>query len=62
MNIYALIETGGEQLRIEPRRFYDIHHFCSLNPKDLNSNTRIFIYRVLLIFKYNGSKSLALIL
>jgi large subunit ribosomal protein L21 len=49
MNIYAIIETGGEQLRVEPGRFYDIHHFSSLNPEDLNSNTRILIYRVLLI-------------
>jgi large subunit ribosomal protein L21 len=49
MNIYAIIETGGEQLRVEPGRFYDINHFASLNPKIISSNTKILIYRVLLI-------------
>jgi len=49
MNRYAIIETGGEQLRVEPGRFYDIHHFTSLKPSFLNSNTKILIYRVLLI-------------
>ena len=49
MNIYAIIETGGEQLRVEPGRFYDIRHFPSLKPNSLSSNTKILIYRVLLI-------------
>lgn len=49
MNIYAIIETGGEQLRVESGRFYNIRHFASLNPKNLSSNTKILIYRVLLI-------------
>ena len=49
MNIYAIIETGGEQLRVEPGRFYDIRHFPSLKPNNLSSNTKILIYRVLLI-------------
>lgn len=49
MNIYAIIETGGEQLRVEPGRFYNIRHFASLKPKFLSSNTKILIYRVLLI-------------
>ena len=49
MNIYAIIETGGEQLRVEPGRFYDIRHFASLKSKNLSSNTKILIYRVLLI-------------
>ena len=49
MNIYAIIETGGEQLRVEPGRFYNIRHFASLKPKLLSSNTKILIYRVLLI-------------
>jgi large subunit ribosomal protein L21 len=49
MNTYAIIETGGEQLRVEPGRFYDIRHFASLKPKFLSSNTKILIYRVLLI-------------
>lgn len=49
MNIYAIIETGGEQLRVEPGRFYDIRHFPSLKPNNLSYNTKILIYRVLLI-------------
>lgn len=49
MNTYAIIETGGEQLRVEPGRFYDIRHFAPLKPKNLSSNTKILIYRVLLI-------------
>nr|YP_009732823.1 ribosomal protein L21 [Buxbaumia aphylla]QHU77165.1 ribosomal protein L21 [Buxbaumia aphylla] len=49
MNTYAIIETGGEQLRIEPGRFYNIRHFSSLKPKILNSTTKILIYRVLMI-------------
>lgn len=49
MTIYAIIETGGEQLRVEPGRFYDIRYFTSLNPKNISSNTKILIYRVLLI-------------
>nr|BEI32601.1 ribosomal protein L21 [Weissia exserta] len=49
MNRYAIIETGGKQLRVEPGRFYDICHFTSLKPKNLSSNTKILIYRVLLI-------------
>nr|QWW92586.1 ribosomal protein L21 [Amphidium sp. 49156] len=49
MNIYAIIETGGEQLRVEPGRFYNIRHFAPLKPKNLSSNTKILIYRVLLI-------------
>lgn len=53
MNTYAIIETGGEQLRVEPGRFYDIRHFAPLKPKSLNSNTKILIYRVLLIHNQN---------
>ena len=47
--MYAIIETGGEQLRVEPGRFYDISHFAPLKPKNLSSNTKILIYRVLMI-------------
>jgi large subunit ribosomal protein L21 len=53
MNTYAIIETGGEQLRVEPGRFYDIRHFAPLKPKNLSSNTKILIYRVLLIRNQN---------
>nr|YP_009867554.1 ribosomal protein L21 [Cratoneuron filicinum]QKG04732.1 ribosomal protein L21 [Cratoneuron filicinum] len=49
MNMYAIIETGGEQLRVEPGRFYDIRHFAPLRTKSLSSNTKILIYRVLMI-------------
>nr|UGN11408.1 ribosomal protein L21 [Calyptothecium hookeri]UGN11490.1 ribosomal protein L21 [Calyptothecium philippinense] len=49
MNMYAIIETGGEQLRVEPGRFYDICHFAPLKQKNLSSNTKILIYRVLMI-------------
>jgi large subunit ribosomal protein L21 len=48
MSIYAIIETGGEQLRVEPGRFYNIRHFALLKPKFLGSNTKILIYRVLM--------------
>jgi len=47
--MYAIIETGGEQLRVEPGRFYDIRYFASLKSKKLSSNTKILIYRVLMI-------------
>lgn len=47
--MYAIIETGGEQLRVEPGRFYDIRHFASLKLNNLSSNTKILIYRVLMI-------------
>lgn len=53
MNIYAIIETGGKQLRVEPGRFYDISHFDLLNSQKLSSNTKILIYRVLFICNEN---------
>nr|YP_009863101.1 ribosomal protein L21 [Anthoceros agrestis]QKD76556.1 ribosomal protein L21 [Anthoceros agrestis] len=49
MNTYAIIDTGGEQLRVEPGRFYDMRHFSLLNPSILDSNTKVLIYRVLMI-------------
>nr|YP_009193447.1 ribosomal protein L21 [Takakia lepidozioides]UPM51679.1 ribosomal protein L21 [Takakia lepidozioides]BAT70130.1 ribosomal protein L21 [Takakia lepidozioides] len=49
MSTYAIIETGGEQLRVEPGRFYDVRHFASLKPNFLGPNTKISIYRVLMI-------------
>lgn len=51
MNTYAIIDTGGKQLRVEPGRFYDVCYFTSLNinPKILDSTTKILIHRVLLI-------------
>nr|YP_010932083.1 ribosomal protein L21 [Pleurozia gigantea]WKR35105.1 ribosomal protein L21 [Pleurozia gigantea] len=49
MNTYAVIETGGQQLRVEPGRFYNIRHFSSITPNLLEKNTKILIYRVLMI-------------
>ena len=49
MSTYAIIETGGQQLRVEPGRFYNIRHLASLTSNKLEQNTKILIYRVLLI-------------
>lgn len=49
MSTYAIIETGGQQLRVEPGRFYNIRHLASLTSNKLEQNTRILIYRVLMI-------------
>ena len=49
MSIYAIIETRGEQLRVEPGTFYNIRHLALLKPKILGSNNKILIYRVLMI-------------
>nr|YP_001023748.1 ribosomal protein L21 [Angiopteris evecta]YP_009117822.1 ribosomal protein L21 [Angiopteris angustifolia]YP_009992477.1 ribosomal protein L21 [Angiopteris yunnanensis]ABG79647.1 ribosomal protein L21 [Angiopteris evecta]AJE71365.1 ribosomal protein L21 [Angiopteris angustifolia]QNN90662.1 ribosomal protein L21 [Angiopteris yunnanensis] len=49
MSTYAIIDTGGEQLRVEPGRFYDVRYSASLKPKILAPNTKILIYRILLI-------------
>nr|NP_569682.2 ribosomal protein L21 [Psilotum nudum]NP_569696.2 ribosomal protein L21 [Psilotum nudum]Q8W8W0.2 RecName: Full=Large ribosomal subunit protein bL21c; AltName: Full=50S ribosomal protein L21, chloroplastic [Psilotum nudum]AGC26840.1 ribosomal protein L21 [Psilotum nudum]AGC26853.1 ribosomal protein L21 [Psilotum nudum] len=49
MGTYAIIETGGEQLRVEPGRFYDARCFASLNPRILSANAKILIHRVLMI-------------
>nr|YP_010933242.1 ribosomal protein L21 [Nitella hyalina]APP89508.1 ribosomal protein L21 [Nitella hyalina]WKT08470.1 ribosomal protein L21 [Nitella hyalina] len=43
-NTYAIIETGGHQLRVEAGRFYDTRHFSVLKP-----DTKILIYRVAMI-------------
>ncbi|KAH8939033.1 hypothetical protein BDL97_15G015900 [Sphagnum fallax] len=32
MGTYTIIETRGEQLRVEPRRFYDVCHFTPSKP------------------------------
>nr|WGO60347.1 ribosomal protein L21 [Aneura pinguis]WGO60433.1 ribosomal protein L21 [Aneura pinguis] len=44
MSTYAIIETGGQQLRVEPGRFYTIRHFPSSE-----RDKKILIYRVLMI-------------
>nr|YP_010194441.1 ribosomal protein L21 [Pallavicinia lyellii]QZZ24704.1 ribosomal protein L21 [Pallavicinia lyellii]QZZ24788.1 ribosomal protein L21 [Pallavicinia lyellii] len=48
-NAYAIIETGGQQLRVEPGRFYNIRHSLSLSPNESKQNTKVLIYRVLMI-------------
>jgi len=49
MSTYAIIETGGQQLRVEPGRFYNIRHLAPLTSNKLEQNTKILIYRVLMI-------------
>nr|YP_009694201.1 ribosomal protein L21 [Christensenia aesculifolia]QEI60376.1 ribosomal protein L21 [Christensenia aesculifolia] len=49
MSTYAIIDTGSEQLQVEPGRFYDVRYFASLKSEILAPNTKILIYRVLLI-------------
>ena len=47
MNTYAIVEAGGEQIRVEPGRFYDIR----LNfPFEQSSKEKKFIFsRILMI-------------
>lgn len=54
INTYAIIETGGQQLRVEPGRFYSIRHFSSLIPNRFEQNTKILIHRVLMIRQKSG--------
>jgi len=51
MNTYAIIEAGGEQLQLEPGRFYDIRHLASVGPgkKWAPQNTKLLLYRVLML-------------
>ncbi len=44
MGTYTIIETRGEQLRVEPRRFYDVCHFTPSKPYLLGPNAKILIY------------------
>lgn len=56
MSIYAIIETGGQQLRVEPGRFYNIRHFVSLKPSEFKQNTKVLVYRVLMIRRKSDMK------
>lgn len=47
MNTYAIIEAGGEQLRVEPGRFYDIRFPYSV--QDSYKNAKLIFSRVLMI-------------
>nr|NP_683849.1 ribosomal protein L21 [Chaetosphaeridium globosum]Q8M9U4.1 RecName: Full=Large ribosomal subunit protein bL21c; AltName: Full=50S ribosomal protein L21, chloroplastic [Chaetosphaeridium globosum]AAM96558.1 ribosomal protein L21 [Chaetosphaeridium globosum] len=49
MSTYAIIDLGGKQLRVEPGRFYDAHLFSSFKSLLSESNTKIIIFRVLMI-------------
>jgi large subunit ribosomal protein L21 len=62
MNTYAIIEAGGEQLQLEPGRFYDIRHlvlpirgdkkqWIPNTGRTLGSplNTKLLLYRVLML-------------
>ncbi len=41
MGTYAIIETGGEQLRVEPGRFYDVRRFTPSKPNLLGPNAKV---------------------
>ena len=47
MNTYAIIEAGGEQLQVQPGRFYDIRLNIPLN--EFWENRKIIFSRVLMI-------------
>jgi large subunit ribosomal protein L21 len=49
MFTYAIIETGGEQLRVEPGRFYDVSRFTPSKPNLLGPNAKVSSYQVLMI-------------
>ena len=47
MNTYAIVEAGGEQVQVQPGRFYDIR--LTLPTMELWENRKIVFSRVLLI-------------
>nr|UTS56960.1 ribosomal protein L21 [Schizaea tenella]UTS57005.1 ribosomal protein L21 [Schizaea tenella] len=51
MNRYAIIDVGGEQLRVEQNGSHDIHPPASIqdDTPDFDSDTEVLIHRVLLI-------------
>nr|YP_008474522.1 ribosomal protein L21 [Lygodium japonicum]AGI51430.1 ribosomal protein L21 [Lygodium japonicum]AHA59656.1 ribosomal protein L21 [Lygodium japonicum] len=49
MNDYAIIDVGGEQLLVEPGRFYDTYRFASIGCKASSFERKVSIYRVSLI-------------
>lgn len=51
MNIYAIVEAGGEQIRVEPGRFYDIRLFLPF--KELSTQKKIIFSRILMIRTQN---------
>ena len=53
MNTYAIIEAGGEQLQVEPGRFYDIRHLVAENMLPWKPNISFLLYRVLMIHHHS---------
>lgn len=54
MKIYAIIEAGGEQIQVQPGRFYNLGHLVAdLYHKQLplhyNAMQRFLLYRILMI-------------
>lgn len=47
MNTYAILEAGGEQLRVEPGRFYDIR--LQIPIEKLAKERKIIFSRILMI-------------
>jgi ribosomal protein L21 len=47
MNTYAIIEAGGEQLQVQPGRFYDIR--LNVPVTEFWENRKIVFSRVLMI-------------
>jgi large subunit ribosomal protein L21 len=47
MNTYAIIEAGGEQLQVEPGRFYDIR--LNIPQTEVLESKKIIFSRVLMI-------------
>lgn len=47
MSTYAIIEAGGEQIQVEPGRFYDIR--LNIPPIEFRENRKIVFSRVLMI-------------
>ena len=49
MNTYAIIEVGGEQIQVEPGRFYHIRNLASYQSDLQTQNTKFLLYRVMMI-------------
>lgn len=47
MNTYAIVEAGGEQIRVEPGRFYDLRLVVPF--KELSKHRKIIFSRILMI-------------
>nr|YP_009256833.1 ribosomal protein L21 [Closterium baillyanum]ANI25784.1 ribosomal protein L21 [Closterium baillyanum] len=52
MNTYAIVEAGGEQLQVEPGRFYDIRLEMPID--ELSKQRKIVFSRILMIRNTDG--------